>query len=88
MFMRYKNDSNCLKLLPDDGVTLSYVHAPFITGKGAEGWRRYSVIQALIDILKHKIYSIILQSTFNLSKIARCELVLHQLLIFQKHLNP
>lgn len=31
--MRYKNDSNSVKLLPSDDVTVSYVHGPFITGK-------------------------------------------------------
>lgn len=33
--MRYKNDSNSVKLLPSDDVTVCYVHAPFIAGKGA-----------------------------------------------------
>lgn len=36
-FMRYKNDSNCGESLPSDGITLSFVHAPFRAGKGAYG---------------------------------------------------
>lgn len=30
-----------MQLLPSDDV-MSYVHAPFITGKGALGWGQYS----------------------------------------------